>query len=213
MTNNYILGRLEISKEWVSVNEDEIELKICGFESGEEIAKILIPLKDIEKVEASFDEKTVLFLFVEMDICEAATQSLAMTNISSFSLVDKDARKIRICFEKITDQRKALLREYFRRNAIFFRFMSISTQDRIFFKPIRKPTQAKYDSNKPLPLDDFVKTVNTIKFLDRVTYTCKVCDYYNENKDIVIRHVNKYHIEVRKSIPDKDVLVQYIKCN
>ena len=91
-------------------------MKICGFESGEEIAKILIPLKDIEKVEASFDEKTVLFLFVERDICEAATQSLAMTNISSFSLVDKDARKIRICFEKITDQRKALLREYFRRN-------------------------------------------------------------------------------------------------
>ena len=78
-------GKLEISKEWVTVSEEEIELKICGFESSEEIARINIPLKDVEKVEASFEEKTVLFLFVERDICEAATQSLAMTNISSFS--------------------------------------------------------------------------------------------------------------------------------
>ena len=205
-------GRHEISKEWICVNQDEIELKICGFESGEEIARINIPLKDVEKVEASFEEKTILFLFVERDICEAATQSLAMTNISSFSLIDKDAKKIRICFEKITDQRKALLREYFRRNAIFFRFLSKVSQDRIFFKPISKPPALKYDSNKPLPLDDFVKTVKSMKFLDRVTYTCKVCQFYNENKDIVIRHVNRFHIAPRENISDRDVLVQYIKC-
>ena len=205
-------GRHEISKEWICVNEDEIELKICGFESGEEIARINIPLKDVEKVEALFDEKTILFLFVERDICEAATQSLAMTNISSFSLIDKDAKKIRICFEKITDQRKALLREYFRRNAIFFRLLSKVTQDRIFFKPINKPPALKYDSNKPPPLDDFVKTVKSLKFLDRVTYTCKVCQFYNEKKDVVIRHVNRFHITPRETISDRDVLVQYIKC-
>ena len=205
-------GRHEISKEWICVNQDEIELKICGFESGEEIARINIPLKDVEKVEASFEEKTILFLFVERDICEAATQSLAMTNISSFSLIDKDAKKIRICFEKITDQRKALLREYFRRNAIFFRFLSKVSQDRIFFKPINKPPAVKYDSNKPLPLDDFVKTVKSMKFLDRVTYTCKVCQFYNESKDTVIRHVNRFHIAPRENISDRDVLVQYIKC-
>ena len=205
-------GKLEISKEWICVNEDEVELKICGFESGEEIARINIPLKDVEKAEASFDEKTILFLFVERDICEAATQSLAMTNISSFSLIDKDAKKIRICFEKITDQRKALLSEYFRRSAIYFRFLSKVSQDRIFFKPIKKPPPQKYDSNKPLPLDDFVKTVKSLKFLDRVTYTCKVCQFYNEKKDVVIRHVNRFHIEPRKTISDRDILVQYIKC-
>ena len=206
-------GKLEISKEWVTVSEEEIELKICGFESEEEIARINIPLKDVEKVEASFEEKTVLFLFVERDICEAATQSLAMTNISSFSLIDKDSKKIRICFEKISDQRKALLREYFRRSAIFFKYIFQMSQDRIFFKPISKPLPPKYDSNKPLPLEDFVKTVKTIKFLDRVTYTCKVCKFYNEKKDVVIRHVNKYHIEKRNSISDKDILVQFVKCS
>ena len=88
-------GRREISREWVTLSQDQIELKICGFESGEEIAKISIPLKDIEKVEASFDERTVLFLFVVKDICDAAVQSLSMTNISSFSLVDLDENKIR----------------------------------------------------------------------------------------------------------------------
>ena len=206
-------GKLEISKEWVTVSEEEIELKICGFESSEEIARINIPLKDVEKVEASFEEKTVLFLFVERDICEAATQSLAMTNISSFSLIDKDSKKIRICFEKISDQRKALLREYFRRSAIFFKYIFQMSQDRIFFKPISKPLPPKYDSNKPLPLEDFVKTVKTIKFLDRVTYTCKVCKFYNEKKDVVIRHVNKYHIEKRNSISDKDILVKFVKCS
>ena len=71
------------------MSEDGIDLKILGFESDEEIVKIEIPLKDIDKVEASFEERTVLFLFVTEDICEAALQSLAMTNIASFSFVDK----------------------------------------------------------------------------------------------------------------------------
>ena len=204
-------GRSEISRERVSISEQGIELKICGFESEEEIVKIDIPLKDIDKVEAVLEERSVLFLYVTEDICSAALRSLAMTNIASFSLVDKETKKIRICFEKINDQRKALLREYFRRNAIYFRFLSEgSTRDQIFFKPMKSPLAPKYDSNKPQPLEDFVKTLKTVKFLDRVTYTCKVCDYYNQNKDSVIRHVNKYHIG-NSNMSDRDVMSQFIK--
>lgn len=114
--------------------------------------------------------------------------------------------KIRICFEKIGDQCRALLREYFRRNAIYFRTLSCaSNKEQIFFKPIKSPMKPKYDSNKPLPLADFVKTFKTVKFQDRVTYTCKVCDYYNPNKDSVIRHVNKYHVGHTN---DKDMSVK-----
>ena len=111
-------GKYEISKEHVRIGEDEMELRLSGCDSGEEIAKIIIPLKDVEKVEAYFDTRTVLYLYVGEDICEAASQSLAMTNIASFSLIDKVAKRIRICFKGITDDRKALLREYCWRNAI-----------------------------------------------------------------------------------------------
>ena len=46
-----------------------------------------------------FGSRTVVHLFVDVDICDAAAQSLAMTNIASFSLVDADARRIRISFQ------------------------------------------------------------------------------------------------------------------
>ena len=42
-------GKFEISKEFVEIDEDGIELKISGFESSEEIAKINIPLRDVDK--------------------------------------------------------------------------------------------------------------------------------------------------------------------
>ena len=41
----------------------------------------------------------MVHLFVDVDICDAAAQSLAMTNIASFSLVDAEARRIRISFQ------------------------------------------------------------------------------------------------------------------
>ena len=41
--------------------------------------------------------------------------------------MDSDAQKIRICFESLEEGDKATLREYFRRNAIFFR---VELQDR-----------------------------------------------------------------------------------
>ena len=96
------------------------------------------------------------------------------------------ATLLRICFEKIQDdEKKSLLRQYFKRRAIYFRYLSI-TQDQIFFKPIKKHVQPKYDSNKPLPLEDFIKTVKTVKFLDRTTFSCKVldpnCCHHTSNK-------------------------------
>ena len=39
-------GKFEISKEFVEIDEEGIELKISGFESSEEIAKIIIPLRE-----------------------------------------------------------------------------------------------------------------------------------------------------------------------
>ena len=206
-------GKYEISKEHVRIGEDDMELRISGSDSAEEIAKISIPLKDVEKVEAYFDIKTVLYLYVGEDICEAASQSLAMTNIASFSLIDQASNRIRICFEGIGDDRKALLREYFRRNAIYFKILSRTLHDRIFFKPVQKPAPPKYDSNKPAELDDFVNTIKTFKYLDRITFTCKVCEYYNENKDTVIRHVNEFHIEPKKRMSDRDIVIQYIESN
>ena len=206
-------GKYEISKEHVRIGEDEMELRLSGCDSGEEIAKIIIPLKDVEKVEAYFDTKTVLYLYVGEDICEAASQSLAMTNIASFSLIDEVAKRIRICFEGITDDRKALLREYFRRNAIYFKIICRTLHDKIFFKPVQKPVPPKYDSNKPAELDDFVNTIKTFRYLDRITYTCKVCEYYNENKDTVIRHVSEFHIEPRRRLSDKEIVSQYIESN
>ena len=111
------------------------------------LLKIVFHLKWVKKLlsksfflQVHFGSRTVVHLFVDVDICDAAAQSLAMTNIASFSLVDADARRIRISFQvflaksictqiesifvffqAISDGEKATLREYFRRNAIFFR--------------------------------------------------------------------------------------------
>ena len=196
-------GKFEISKEFVEIDEEGVELKICGFESNEEIAKIIIPLRDVDKAEVVHSEKTILFLHVGVEICEAAEQCLSMTNITSFSLVDKDSARIRICFEAISDQRRALLREYFRRRAIYFKTVGDSDKERIFFKKMRRDLPPKYDSNKPQPLEDFVKTVKSVKFLDRVTYRCKVCDYYNQTKSVVLGHVTRFHLGDKRSGPDK----------
>ena len=200
-------GKYEISKESVEIDEDEVELKICGFESNEEIAKIIIPLRDVVKAEGVFERKTILFLHVGPDICEAALQSLAMTNISSFSLVDRDTGRIRICFEALPSERRVLLREYFRRRTIYFKTASSScAKDRIFFRKIRKDVPPKYDSNKAQPLEDFVKTMKTLKFLDRVTYRCKVCDYYNQSKSVVLAHVNRFHVADKRNITNTDIV-------
>ena len=209
------LGKHEMSKEQIEIGEDDIELRIFGCDSAEEIAKIKFSLKDIERVEVIFDTRTILYCYVGSEICEAAAQSLAMTNISSFSLVHQEGKRIRICFQAIDDGKKALLREYFRRNAIYFKIINQTLPDKIFFKPVRKALQPKYDSNKPLPLADFVNTIKTIKYFDRTTYTCKVCNFYNVEKEAVLRHVTKFHLalKTRKQLSDKDIFMQYINTN
>ena len=58
---------------------------------------VLHPSHELFKVH--FGSRTVVHLFVDVDICDAAAQSLAMTNIASFSLVDAEARRIRISFQ------------------------------------------------------------------------------------------------------------------
>lgn len=170
-------GKHEISREIVGVDEESVELRLVGSDTGEEIARINIPMKDVEKAQVHFGPRTVLHLFVESDICEAAVQSLAMTNIASFSLVDSDSRKIRICFDSIGDGEKATLREYFRRNAIFFRVLTGIQDDRIFFKPVQKQLPHKYDSSKPEELEVFIDTIRTFQYQDRITFTCKVCGH------------------------------------
>ena len=50
-------------------------------------------------LQVHFGSRTVVHLFVDVDICDAAAQSLAMTNIASFSLVDAEAGRIRINFQ------------------------------------------------------------------------------------------------------------------
>jgi hypothetical protein len=147
------------------------------------------------------------------DICEAASQSLAMSSIASFSFIDEDVNRIRVYLEQLLDERKTMLMEYFRRNAIYFKILSNILDDRIFFKPVQKPTLHKYDSDATSELDDYVNTIKTFKYLDRDTFACKVCDYYNENKDIVIRHVNEFHIKPKKRMSDHDIVINYIETN
>jgi len=204
-------GRYEISRETVSVDEDAVELKLVGCDSGEEIARINIPMKDVEKAQVHFGSRTVVHLFVDVDICDAAAQSLAMTNIASFSLVDADARRIRISFQAIGDGEKATLREYFRRNAIFFRVLTGVQDDRIFFKPVRKPDPPKYDSSQPEKMEVFIDTIRTFQYQDRITFTCKVCGFLGESRAQVSHHVSELHIEPRRRLEDRDLVIDYIE--
>lgn len=205
------LGRYEISRELVTVNEDAVQLQLVGSDTGEEIAKINIPMKDVDKAQVHFGDRTVVHLFVEADICEAASQSLAMTNIASFSLVDSDAQKIRICFEALEEGDKATLREYFRRNAIFFRVLTGSQDDPIFFKPVQKAATPRYDSGKPEKLEVFIDTIRTFQYQDRITFTCKVCGFIGDCRSKVVAHITEFHIEPKRVLEDRDLVIDYIE--
>ena len=70
------------------------------------LLKIVFHLKWVKKLlsksfflQVHFGSRTVVHLFVDVDICDAAAQSLAMTNIASFSLVDAEVGRIRINFQ------------------------------------------------------------------------------------------------------------------
>ena len=70
------------------------------------LLKTVFHLKWVKKLlsksfflQVHFGSRTVVHLFVDVDICDAAAQSLAMTNIASFSLVDAEAGRIRINFQ------------------------------------------------------------------------------------------------------------------
>ena len=207
------LGQYEMSKENVMIGEDALELILSGCYSGEEILKITFPLKDIEKVDAYFFSKSVLLLYVREDLYEAASQCLAMACIASFSFIDQDEKRIRVILEQLDDKGKTLLVEYFRRNAIYFKVSSKPLEEQIFFKPVQKPALQKYDSYDPSELEDYVNTIKTFKYLDRDTFCCKVCDYYSEKRDTVIRHVNEFHIKPKKRMSDHDSVINYIETN
>jgi hypothetical protein len=149
-----------MSKENVMIGEDALELILSGCYSGEEILKITFPLTDIEKVDAYFSSKSVLLLYVREDLCEAASQCLAMACISSFSFIDQDEKRIRVILEYLDDKGKTLLMDYFRRNAIYFKVSSKPLEEQIFFKPVQKPALQTYDSCDPSELEDYVNTIN-----------------------------------------------------
>jgi len=204
-------GKYEISRELVAVSEDNVQLRLVGCDTGEEIARISIPLKDVEKAQVHFGTRTTLHLFVDSDICDAAEQSLAMTNIASFSLVNAEDCRLRITFQAVGDGEKATLREYFRRNAIFFQVLTGVQDDRIFFKPVQKAVPPKYDSSKPEKLEVFIDTIKTFQYQDRITFTCKVCGWLGESRAQVAHHVSELHLEAQRRLEDRDLVTDYIE--
>jgi len=229
-------GKYEISKEQVSIDEKHVEILLVGSDSGDDIARLSIPLSDVSKAEfcggASFKNKagnlnllgsnknsnfgnsprSVLHLYVGDDTLEAASQSLDIANIASFSLVQEARGRVRLCFEEIDSAAIALLKEYFRRAAIYFKVVAkVEGGDRIFFKPVVKGAPPKYDTNKPGNLDMFLETIETTKHEKRLTFSCKVCEYFNEDKDVVARHVREFHVEPRRTMTERDLVMDYIE--
>ena len=186
-----------------------MDIIIAGSKSQEEIVKITIHLKSVEKVEASFSSRTILHFYVGQQMYQAMSQALAMVGIASFSLVDTNKRRIRICLEQMKDT--TLLTQYFRQNAIFCRICDIESEERKFFSPLQKSSSHIYDSYDSYDLSNHVSTIKTFKYLDRDTFACKVCDFYGDKKDTVIRHVNEFHIKPRRRMSDHDTVKNYIE--
>ena len=193
------------------IGEDDMDLILCGSYSEEEIIKITFTLKEIEKVSAYFSSKTDLHLYVGQELYEAAAQTVAMAGISSFSFIDPEVRRIRVCIEPMEGEKKAKLTEYFQRSAIYFKVCSRPLQDRIFFTPVQRQAVQKYDSYDSEELDDYVNTIKTFKYLDRDTFACAVCDYYSDKWDSVTRHAHEFHIKPKRRMSDHDIVIDYIE--
>merc|ERR1739848_251149 len=113
-----------------------IEVKILGRDSCEEIAKLSLTIREIEKAEICCEEKTILHLYGK-DIYEATQQTLLFSNLTSYSIIDEnDDNKIRLTFEQLSEENKTLVHEYFRRNAVYFKVLNNSTQREIYFRKL-----------------------------------------------------------------------------
>ena len=116
-----------------------------------------------------------------------------------------------MCLEHLDNDRQSLLTQYFRQQAVYCRVTNTPSKERMFFSPLERSCVHTYDSFDPEDLARYVSTINTFKYLDRDTFACKVCHFYADSRETVIRHVNEFHIKPKRRMSDHDLVTDYIE--
>ena len=100
----------------------------------------------------------------------------------------------------------------FRQHGIFCKVLKDISSDEIFFKKLtsKDKSDGEVICEKPEQLDDMVKSIKTFKYLDKILLSCKICNFLTEGRDKIERHVRIFHIEPRRRMSERDIVINYV---
>ena len=91
--------------------------------------------------------------------------------------------------------------------------MSKLSSDEIFFKKMTLGDRTEQEiecETTAQDLDEMIRSIKTFKYFDRNIFSCKICNFMTEARQKIERHVTVIHIQPKRRMSERDVVIDYI---
>ena len=126
--------------------------------------------------------------------------------------------KLRITFDQVNEEDCALVQEYFRKNAVYFKVTNLSSLGEMYFKKLNFRNKSKVEETSCVDvecreedLEEMIHCIKTFQYLDKQLYSCKLCEYLSDNNKQMKNHVYNLHIVPKRRMSEQDIVINYIE--
>ena len=105
-------------------------------------------------------------------------------------------------------------REYFRRQAVYFKKIESSNLDEVYFQKLQRGKKCSEYQVERVPsgveMECLVDSVKTYQYLDKTLFCCTFCGHLGLMKSEVELHVYNYHIATKRRLTEADMVINYL---
>ena len=59
-------------------------------------------------------------------------------------------------------------------------------------------------------LGELIRSIKTFQYFDKTLFSCKICNFMTEAKQKIERHVAVVHIQPKRRMSERDIVIDYI---
>ena len=115
-------------------------------------------------------------------------------------------------FNKIEEENQNFIMEYFSHQGIYGKVLSKLSSEEMFFKKMTAGDKTEEEMNweNTADMGEMIRSIKTFQYFDKNIFSCKICNFMTEARQKIERHVTLVHIQPKRRMSERDVVIDYI---
>ena len=95
---------------------------------------------------------------------------------------------------------------------IYGKVLSKLSSEEMFFKKMTAGDKSEEEMKceNIEDLDEMIRSIKTFQYFDKTLFSCKICNFMSEAKPKIDRHVAVVHIQPKRRMSERDIVIDYI---